>query len=100
MERIVFIGVVLLASLVFNLLSHFLPVAGRRMVEVVNAETRFVEVAPGYEGWYQPAGGTVRDSSWLGQVQVAGRFPDEEDEDGNLEEGTSDDGDWDLDEND
>ena len=48
MERIILIGVLLLASLVFNFLSYVLPMAGRRTV-VVQAATRLVEVAPGYE---------------------------------------------------
>ncbi len=65
------------------------------MVEVVHAETRLVEVASGYEGWYQHDGGTVRDWSWVDQIQVAGKFQDKEDEDGNLEDGNGE-----LDEND
>lgn len=64
--------------------------AGRKTVEVVRAETRLVEVAPGYEGWYQHDGGTVRDSSWVDQIQVAEKFQDDEDADGNLEDGKSD----------
>jgi hypothetical protein len=91
MERIILIGVVFLASLFFNFLSSFLPMAGRQMVEVVHAETRLVEVAPGYEGWYQHDGETVRDWSSVDQTQVAGKFQDEEDEDANLEDGNSDD---------
>ena len=98
MERILLISVVLLVSLFFNFLFYFLPMAGRKTVEVVHAETRLVEVAPGYEGWYQHDGGTVRDSSWVDQIQVAEKFQGEED--GNSDDSSSDDGNGELDEND
>lgn len=98
MERIALISVVLLASLIFNLLAYLLPLTGRRMVEVVNAEARLVEVAPGYEGWYQPSGETIRDASSPVRFHGAARLQD--DEDGSREAGSPDDGDWDRDDND
>ena len=88
MERILFISSLVLAGSVFHLLSHLLPVEEGQSVEIVHDGTRLVDVAPGYEGWCQQDGGTVRDSSSVNQLQASGKFQDEEDEDGQLEEGT------------
>ena len=75
------------AGLVLNLVFGFLPMATSRTLEVLEGQTRLVEVAPGYEVWCQDDGGSVRNSALLDRSQVGGKFQDEEDEDWNLEDG-------------
>ena len=86
MERIIFIGSLVLAGSVFHLLSYllpveggWLPVEGGQSVEIVRDGTRLIDVAPGYEGWYQQDGGTVRGLSSVNQIQAGGKFQDEKD---------------------
>ena len=81
MERILFISSLVLAGSVFHLLSYLLPVEGGQSVEIVHDRTRLIDVAPGYERWCQPDGGTVRDSSSVNQIQAGGKFQGEKDED-------------------
>ena len=87
MERIVLVSTLLSTGLVLNLLSNFRPMVGRRTAAISCDDTRLLEVAPDYEGWYQDDGRRVQSAASADQRQIGWKFQDEEDQDWNLEDG-------------